>query len=141
MKAGHRISSKREILGARRCSRRPPGVARLESEKARPARHSQPSVQAVPAGFLGSPRSESMAFRRKLAVILAADAAGYSRLMADDDAATLRSLNAARTLFRAHIEARGGRLIDTAGDSLLAEFGSALEAVDCATHIQSELGK
>ncbi|MFN0317282.1 MAG: adenylate/guanylate cyclase domain-containing protein, partial [Burkholderiales bacterium] len=42
---------------------------------------------------------------------------------------------------RAHIEARGGRLIDTAGDSLLAEFGSALEAVDCATHIQSELGK
>jgi adenylate cyclase len=79
--------------------------------------------------------------KRKLAAILAADAAGYSRLMADDEAATLRSLNDARALFRVRIEAHGGRLIDTAGDSILAEFPSAVEAVDCAGEIQHELAK
>ena len=73
-----------------------------------------------------------MSTHRKLAAILSADAAGYSRLMADDEAATLRSLNDARALFRERIEAHGGRLIDTAGDSILAEFPSAVEAVDCA---------
>jgi len=82
-----------------------------------------------------------MTTHRKLAAILAADAAGYSRLMADDEAATLRSLNDARGLFRVRIEAHGGRLIDTAGDSILAEFPSAVEAVDCADEIQHELAK
>ncbi len=61
--------------------------------------------------------------------------------MADDEAATLRSLNEARALFRDRIQAHGGRLIDTAGDSVLAEFPSAVEAVDCAGEIQRELGK
>jgi adenylate cyclase len=78
---------------------------------------------------------------RKLAAILSADAAGYSRLMADDEAATLRLLNDARSLFRERIQAHGGRLIDTAGDSILAEFPSAVEAVDCAVEIQHELAK
>ena len=63
-----------------------------------------------------------MTDHRKLAAIFAADAVGYSRLMADDEAATLRSLNEARSLFRERIQAHGGRLIDTAGDSILAEF-------------------
>jgi adenylate cyclase len=79
--------------------------------------------------------------KRKLAAILSADAAGYSRLMADDESATLHSLNDARALFRKRIEAHGGRLIDTAGDSILAEFPSAVEAVDCANEIQHELAK
>ena len=79
-----------------------------------------------------------MTTHRKLAAILSADAAGYSRLMADDEAATLRSLNDARTQFRERIEAHGGRLIDTAGDSVLAEFPSAVEAVDCTVEIQHE---
>ena len=57
-----------------------------------------------------------MDHKRKLAAILSADATAYSRLMADDEAATLRSLNDSRTLFRDRIEAYGGRLIDTAGD-------------------------
>src|SRR5258708_6712583 len=61
--------------------------------------------------------------------------------MADDEAATLRSLNDARALFRDRIEAHGGRLIDTAGDSILAEFPSAVEAVDCAGGIQQDLAK
>ena len=82
-----------------------------------------------------------MTTHRKLAAILSADAAGYSRLMADDEAETLRALNEARALFRRRIEAHGGRLIDTAGDSVLAEFPSAVEAVDCAVEIQRELGK
>jgi adenylate cyclase len=82
-----------------------------------------------------------MTTHRKLAAILAADAAGYSRLMADDEAATLRALNESRDLFRKRIDAHGGRLIDTAGDSILAEFPSAVEAVDCADEIQHELAK
>ena len=82
-----------------------------------------------------------MPTHRKLAAILSADAAGYSRLMADDEAATLRLLNDARSLFRERIHAHGGRLIDTAGDSVLAEFPSAVEAVDCASEIQRELAK
>ena len=82
-----------------------------------------------------------MTTHRKLAAILAADAAGYSRLMADDEAETLRALNESRALFRRRIEAHGGRLIDTAGDSVLAEFPSAVEAVDCANEIQRELSK
>ncbi|HKQ25777.1 MAG TPA: adenylate/guanylate cyclase domain-containing protein [Burkholderiales bacterium] len=82
-----------------------------------------------------------MSTKRKLAAILSADAAGYSKLMADDDAATLRSLNDARSLFRERIEAHGGRVVDTAGDSVLAEFPSAVEAVHCAVEIQHELAK
>jgi adenylate cyclase len=78
---------------------------------------------------------------RKLAAILSADAVGYTRLMADDESETLRALNEFRDLFRKRIEAHGGRLIDTAGDSVLAEFPSAVEAVDCAVEIQRELGK
>ena len=82
-----------------------------------------------------------MTTRRKLAAILAADAVGYSRLMADDEAATLRSLNDARALFRDRIEGHGGRLIDTAGDSVLAEFISPVEAVNAAVEIQRELAE
>ena len=79
-----------------------------------------------------------MITHRKLAAILAADAAGYSRLMADDEAATLRALNESRDLFRKRVDTHGGRLIDTAGDSILAEFPSAVEAVDCADEVQHE---
>ena len=79
--------------------------------------------------------------RRKLVAILAADVAGYSKLMADDEAATVRSLNDVREVCRKRVEAHGGRVIDTAGDSVLAEFPSAVEAVDCAVEIQGELEK
>jgi len=76
---------------------------------------------------------------RKLAAILSADAAGYSRLMADDEAATLQLLNEARDLFREHIAAHRGRLVDTAGDNVLAEFISPVEAVSTAVAVQREL--
>jgi adenylate cyclase len=60
---------------------------------------------------------DPMSPKRKLAAVLAADAAGYSRLMADDEPATLRALSSTRGIFRAQIDAHRGHLIDTARDS------------------------
>jgi adenylate cyclase len=79
--------------------------------------------------------------QRKLAAILAADAAGYSRLMAEDDRATVAALKQARAVFRERIDAHGGRLVDTAGDSVLAEFRSDVEAVQCAVEVQEKLAE
>ena len=76
---------------------------------------------------------------RKLTVILAADVAGYSRMVATDDVATVQTLNSYRDIFRSKITAYHGQVIDTAGDSVLAQFASALEAVQCGLEIQSEL--
>ncbi|MDP6952574.1 MAG: adenylate/guanylate cyclase domain-containing protein, partial [Alphaproteobacteria bacterium] len=78
---------------------------------------------------------------RRLAAILAADVAGYSRLMGDDEAATVAALNAARGVFKRHIAAQGGRVIDTAGDSVLAVFDSVVQSVGCALAVQSELAE
>jgi class 3 adenylate cyclase len=80
-----------------------------------------------------------MTTRRKLAAILSADVAGYSRLMAADEAGTLRALNHARAVFKLHIDAHQGRIVDTAGDSVPAEFDSAVEAVSCAVDLQNAL--
>ena len=77
--------------------------------------------------------------QRKLAAILAADVAGYSRLMADDERATVTALKEARSVFKDKVEAHQGRLIDTAGDSVLAEFRSVVEAVQCSVEIQEQL--
>ncbi|MDP6952816.1 MAG: adenylate/guanylate cyclase domain-containing protein, partial [Alphaproteobacteria bacterium] len=79
--------------------------------------------------------------QRKLAAIVAADAAGYSRLMAEDDRATVAAVKEAREVFRERIEAHGGRLVDTAGDSVLAEFRSDVEAVQCAVEVQEKLAE
>ena len=76
---------------------------------------------------------------RKLTTILAADAAGYSRLMEIDEAGTLAHLRACRELFTRLIAAHRGRVVGHAGDSLLAEFGSVVNAVECAVAIQREL--
>ena len=77
--------------------------------------------------------------RHRLAAILAADAAGYSRAMVEDDRVALTTLDAARAVFRTHIEAQGGRVIDTAGDSVLASFETATGAVRAAVAIQRKL--
>jgi adenylate cyclase len=79
------------------------------------------------------------AAKRRLAAVLAADVAGYSRLMAADEQATLDALNAARSVFREHILSHDGRVVDTAGDSVLAVFASVVEAAGCAIEIQREL--
>ena len=69
-------------------------------------------------------------------MILAADAAGYSRLMALDDVASLSALDSARRAFDTHIKAYGGRLTDTAGDSVLTVFDTASGAVSAAMAAQ-----
>jgi adenylate cyclase len=78
--------------------------------------------------------------RHRLAAILAADVAGYSRLMAGDEGATVAALDAARAVFRAQIESHHGRVIDMAGDSVLAVFETAGGAVGAALEVQQALG-
>jgi adenylate cyclase len=78
--------------------------------------------------------------KETLAAILAADAHGYSRLMDADPRATVAALDAAREVFRRHIDAQHGRLVDTAGDSVLAVFGTAVGAAAAALAVQSDLG-
>lgn len=75
----------------------------------------------------------------RLAAILAADVAGYSRLMEADEQATVATLDACRALFRKTISAHGGRIVDTAGDSVLAIFPSAIGAVEAAIELQRDL--
>ena len=77
--------------------------------------------------------------RRKLAAILSADAAGYSRLMGEDEVATVATLNTYREVFAQLISQHQGRVVDTAGDSVLAMFDSVVEAVQCAAELQQEL--
>ena len=79
------------------------------------------------------------AVTHKVAAILAADAVGYSRLMADDEPATIDALDAARAIFTEHIEANQGRVVDTAGDSVLAIFETAAGAVLAAVAVQERL--
>ena len=81
----------------------------------------------------------SVELKQRLAAILAADVAGYSRLMAADERATVQSLDAARALFRGRIEANQGRVIDMAGDSVLAVFETAAGAVLAALDVQHEI--
>ena len=77
--------------------------------------------------------------KRKIAAILAADAAEYSRLVAEDEEETLRQLVESIGVFRASVEAHGGRIFNTAGDAVLAEFQSAVQAVRSAIEIQHTL--
>jgi class 3 adenylate cyclase len=77
--------------------------------------------------------------KRKLVAILAADAVGYSRKMGDDEEGTLRVLSAHRAVIDGIIDFHDGRIFGTAGDSVLAEFVSPVEAVRCAVEIQDAL--
>jgi adenylate cyclase len=79
--------------------------------------------------------------RQRLAAILAADVAGYSRLMAADERATVTALDTARGIFRRVIETNQGRVVDTAGDSVLAVFETASGAVSAALTVQKELAQ
>ncbi len=78
-------------------------------------------------------------FKRKLAAILHADVKGYSRLMGEDEEATVRTLNAYREVMGVFIKEHRGRVVHGSGDSLLAEFISVVDAVQCAVEIQKEL--
>lgn len=78
--------------------------------------------------------------QRKLTTILAADAAGYSGSMEADEVGTLGALRSARAVFTQFITRHHGRIANTAGDGLIAEFPSVVEAVQCAIEVQRELG-
>jgi TolB-like protein/class 3 adenylate cyclase/Tfp pilus assembly protein PilF len=78
-------------------------------------------------------------FKRKLIAILSADVEGYSRLMGEDEDETIRTLTAYRELMSTIIQKHRGRVVDSPGDNLLAEFGSVVDAVRCAVEIQEEL--
>jgi TolB-like protein/class 3 adenylate cyclase len=78
---------------------------------------------------------------RRLAAIFAADVAGYSRLMNEDEVGTLNILTAHREVMDRQIAEHGGRIANTAGDSVLAEFPSAVDAVECAIAVQAALAQ
>ncbi len=80
-------------------------------------------------------------FKRKLAAILSADVEGYSRLMDDDEEATVRTLTDYRKAIADLVQQHRGRIVDTPGDNILAEFASVVDSVNCAAEIQRELAE
>jgi adenylate cyclase len=82
---------------------------------------------------------ENLRVQRRLAAILSADVAGYSRLMGEDEVATIRTLSAYRAAISEVVAAHHGRIVNMPGDNLLAEFGSAVDAVEAALAMQREL--
>src|SRR6186713_647237 len=83
--------------------------------------------------------SQDIEIERRLAAILAADVAGYSRLTEADEIGTMRMLAAQRAILDSAIVRHRGRIANTAGDSVLAEFPSAVNAVQCAVEAQQAL--
>jgi len=78
-------------------------------------------------------------FKRKLTAVFSADVAGYSRLMGDDEAATVKTLETYRGVMFSLVKQHRGRVIDSPGDNILAEFASVVDAVQCAVAVQKEL--
>ena len=84
-------------------------------------------------------QTPAVGMERKLAAIFSTDVAGYSRLMGDDEEATIRTLTAYRAVISSLIQQYRGRVVDAPGDNLLAEFASVVDAVRCAVEIQHAL--
>jgi TolB-like protein/class 3 adenylate cyclase/Flp pilus assembly protein TadD len=78
-------------------------------------------------------------YKRKLTAILSADVKGYSRLMGEDDQATVRTITAYREVITEVVQKHRGRVVDSPGDNILAEFASVIDAVTSAVEIQDEL--
>ncbi|MGB5185514.1 MAG: tetratricopeptide repeat protein, partial [Acidimicrobiia bacterium] len=78
-------------------------------------------------------------FKRKITAIMSSDVVGYSKLMGDDEAATVNTLEAYKSVMSALIDQHRGRVIDSPGDNMLSEFASVVDAVQCAVAIQKEL--
>jgi adenylate cyclase len=87
------------------------------------------------------PLSESSEVNRRLVAVFAADVEGYSRLMGTDEVGTLKDLTERRAILDKAIADHRGRIANTAGDSVLAEFGSAVDAVQCAVEAQTALSE
>jgi adenylate cyclase len=76
---------------------------------------------------------------RRLAALMSADVKGYSRLMGEDELATVRTLTSFRGVMGDLVQRHRGRVVDAPGDNLLAEFGSVVDAVQCAVEVQRDL--
>ena len=85
--------------------------------------------------------SDPMSVSRRLVAVFAADVEGYSRLMGADEVGTLKGLTERRAILDGIIGEHRGRIANTAGDSVLAEFGSAVDAVQCAVEAQTALAE
>ena len=83
----------------------------------------------------------NQSFTRKLTAILSADVKEYSRLMSQVEVGTMRTLTAYKEGMSTAIQQYRGRVVDAPGDNLLAEFGSVVDAVNCAVEVQRELGE
>jgi TolB-like protein/class 3 adenylate cyclase/Tfp pilus assembly protein PilF len=84
---------------------------------------------------------EPNGFKRKLTAILSADVVGYSRLMGENEEVTIRSIKTNRKLIASLTEKHNGRVVDSPGDNLLAEFNSVIDAVRCAVEVQEEISE
>src|SRR5262245_46792061 len=82
---------------------------------------------------------DQRSIERKLAAILSADVEGYTRLMGDDEAATVRTITEYREVVTSTVARHSGRVVDASGDNVLAEFPSVVDAVQSAVGIQREL--
>jgi adenylate cyclase len=98
-----------------------------------------PDVSVADRGYIWSMSDDTSRLRQRLVAILSADAAGFSRLMAADEQSTVAALDLARAVFRTAIEAHQGRVVDMAGDSVLAVFDTAAGAVEAALAVQAHL--
>src|SRR6476660_5449689 len=92
-------------------------------------------------GGIGARMSDPTAVSRRLVAVFAADVEGYSRLMGTDEVGTLKGLTERRAILDRLIGEHRGRIANTAGDSVLAEFGSAVDAVQCAVEAQTALAE
>ena len=81
----------------------------------------------------------SLGMHRQLKAIMSADVKDYSRLMGADELSTIQQLNAYREILTGHIQDFSGRVVDSPGDNMLAEFGSVVNAVQCAVKIQGDI--
>src|SRR5215469_18261621 len=98
-----------------------------------------PSRAILPVGRCRTLEAHSV--ERKLAAIFAADVEGYSRLMGRNEVGTLGTLNQYRAIVDRLIASHRGRIFNTAGDSVLADFASAVDAVQCAVAVQDAIAK
>src|SRR5262245_36863392 len=123
------------------CERHRPGIG----DRDRPRQHDFTTRARVPVSArparcaVESTSMERQHVDRKLVAILSADVEGYSRLMGDDEAATVRTITAYRDVIAVNVTSHGGRVVDSPGDNVLAEFPSVVEAVQAAVEIQRQL--
>jgi DNA-binding response OmpR family regulator len=100
-------------------------------------------VRRIPSRGLAGANAEgttAQGIQRQLKAILSADVKDYSRLMSSDEMWTIQTLKDYRALIASHVRNHLGRVVDSPGDNLLAEFGSVVHAVECAVEIQRNLG-